>query len=139
MTSIARTSSIDTPKLAPIVLSADGGQALWFIGSLTTIKASGQSTAGGVAVIEHLSPRDSGSPLHVHHREDEWFYVMEGELTLWVGGQTDERARRIVRLRTPPLHGLRSAHPRPNARGVRRHPLHQRCGHHRDRPHPGGS
>jgi mannose-6-phosphate isomerase-like protein (cupin superfamily) len=28
-----------------------------------------------------------GSPLHVHHREDEWFYVNEGALTFWVGGQ----------------------------------------------------
>src|SRR5207247_2889369 len=27
------------------------------------------------------------SPLHVHHNEDEWFYVTEGELTFWVGGQ----------------------------------------------------
>jgi quercetin dioxygenase-like cupin family protein len=87
VTSITRTSSSETPKIAPITLSADEGEALWFIGSLTTIKASGQSTAGRVAVIEHLSPRGSGSPLHVHHREDEWFYVIEGELTLWVGGR----------------------------------------------------
>ncbi|MEN3280837.1 MAG: hypothetical protein V7607_1977 [Solirubrobacteraceae bacterium] len=87
MTSIARTTSTDAPKIAPIALNPDEGEALWFIGSLTTIKASSQSTAGRVAVIEHLSPRGSGSPLHVHHREDEWFYVMQGELTLWVGGQ----------------------------------------------------
>ena len=87
MTRIARTSSTDAPQVAPIALAADEGEALWFIGSLTTIKASTQSTAGRVAVIEHFSPRDSGSPLHVHRREDEWFYVMEGELTLWVGGQ----------------------------------------------------
>jgi hypothetical protein len=66
MTSIARTTSADAPKIAPIALTADQGEALWFIGSLTTIKASGQSTAGRVAVIEHLSPRGSGSPLHVH-------------------------------------------------------------------------
>jgi quercetin dioxygenase-like cupin family protein len=82
----ARTST-DTPPIAPIALAADEGEALWFIGSLTTIKASGESTAGRVAVIEHLSPRGSGSPLHLHHREDEWFYVLEGELTIWVGGQ----------------------------------------------------
>ena len=44
-------------------------------------------TAGCVAVIEHLAPRGSGSPLHVHHNEDEWFYITEGELTFWVGGQ----------------------------------------------------
>jgi uncharacterized cupin superfamily protein len=31
-----------------------------------------------------------GSPLHIHHREDEWFYVIEGELTLCVGGQVTD-------------------------------------------------
>ncbi len=39
-------------------------------------------------MLEHLSPRGSGSPLHVHHNEDEMFYVIDGELTLWVNGQT---------------------------------------------------
>lgn len=38
-------------------------------------------------MIEHLGPRGPGSPLHVHRREDEWFYVTEGELTFWGGGQ----------------------------------------------------
>jgi uncharacterized RmlC-like cupin family protein len=37
---------------------------------------------------EQTAPRGSGSPLHVHHDEDEWFYVLEGELTIWVAGQT---------------------------------------------------
>ena len=37
---------------------------------------------------EQTAPRGSGSPLHVHHNEDEWFYVLEGELTIWVAGQT---------------------------------------------------
>jgi quercetin dioxygenase-like cupin family protein len=60
---------------------------LWFLGSHASIKASADTTAGRVAVIEHRTPRGLGSPLHVHHREDEWFYVIEGELTLWVGGQ----------------------------------------------------
>lgn len=73
-----------------------GGSALWLIGSLTTIKASSQATAGRVAVIEHLSPRGSGSPLHLHHREDEWFYVIEGGLTVWVGGQVINAAGSFV-------------------------------------------
>jgi hypothetical protein len=34
-----------------------------------------------------LAPKGAGSPMHVHHREDEWFYVTEGELTFWVGGR----------------------------------------------------
>jgi quercetin dioxygenase-like cupin family protein len=81
-------SSTDaTTAAAPIALAAGEGEALWFLGCLVTIKASSQTTAGRVAVIEHLAPRGSGSPLHVHHHEDEWFYVTEGELTFWVGGQ----------------------------------------------------
>ena len=39
-------------------------------------------------VTEQTAPRGAGSPLHVHHNEDEWFYVLEGELTIWVAGQT---------------------------------------------------
>jgi quercetin dioxygenase-like cupin family protein len=50
-------------------------------------KSSAQTTDGRVAVVEHLAPQGAGSPLHVHHREDEWFYVIDGELTFWVGGQ----------------------------------------------------
>jgi quercetin dioxygenase-like cupin family protein len=73
--------------VAPIALQADEGEALWFLGSLVTIKSATETTDGRVAVIENYSPRGGGSPLHVHHREDEWFYVTEGELTFWVGGE----------------------------------------------------
>jgi quercetin dioxygenase-like cupin family protein len=73
--------------VAPIALRAGEGEALWFLGILATIKASSESTGGRVAVIEHLAARGSGSPLHVHHNEAEWFYITEGELTFWVGGQ----------------------------------------------------
>jgi quercetin dioxygenase-like cupin family protein len=79
--------STPTPTV-PIAQHAGEGQALWFLGSLVTIKASGEDTGGRMAVIEHLSPRGSGSPLHVHRNEDESFYVLEGELTMWVDGQT---------------------------------------------------
>jgi quercetin dioxygenase-like cupin family protein len=74
-------------ELAPIALGPGEGEAIWFLGTYASIKASAETTAGRVSVIEHLSPRGAGSPLHVHHREDEWFYVIEGELTLWVGGR----------------------------------------------------
>jgi quercetin dioxygenase-like cupin family protein len=76
-----------SPALAPIALAAGEGDARWFLGVLATIKASSASTAGGVSVIEHHAPRGSGSPLHVHHNDDEWFYVIEGEVTFWVGGE----------------------------------------------------
>ena len=66
------------------------GDAVWAFGVLATIKASAETTAGRVAVIEHLAPKGAGSPLHVHHREDEWFYVIEGSVTFWVGGNIFE-------------------------------------------------
>jgi len=75
------------PDIAPIALQDGEGEALWFLGHLLTIKASGATTGGGTAVIENLSAEGPASPLHVHHNESEWFYVLEGELTFWVGGE----------------------------------------------------
>jgi quercetin dioxygenase-like cupin family protein len=74
----------------PIALHHEEGEALWFLGVLATIKASSGTTDGRVAVIEHFAPEGAGSPLHVHHNEDEWFYVTEGTLIFWVGGQRIE-------------------------------------------------
>lgn len=80
-------NDVPSTSVAPIALQPGEGEPLWFLGTLVTIKASGETTNGRVAVIDHLAPRGFGSPLHVHRREDEWFYVTEGELTFWVGGQ----------------------------------------------------
>lgn len=90
MSTATPTEGASAPAVSPIALAAGEGEALWFLGILVTIKATSEATAGGVAVIEHHAPRGSGSPLHVHHREDEWFYVIEGQLTFWVGGEVVE-------------------------------------------------
>jgi quercetin dioxygenase-like cupin family protein len=71
----------------PITLAHGEGEARWFLGALSTIKASGETTGGRVAVTEHRAPGGHGSPLHVHHNEDEWFYVVSGELTFWIDGR----------------------------------------------------
>jgi quercetin dioxygenase-like cupin family protein len=81
-------TSASQDTLAPIAHGPGEGEHLWFFGGLTTIKADGAGTGGRVTVTEQLGPRGSGSPLHVHHNEGEWFYVIEGELTIWVEGNT---------------------------------------------------
>ena len=81
-------SSSLIPPVAPIALQPREGDARWFLGFLVTIKSTAETTNGRVAVVEHLGTRGLGSPLHVHRNEDEWFYVTEGELTFWVGGET---------------------------------------------------
>lgn len=74
--------------ISPIAYRPGEGEVFWSFGGLVTVKATAEATGGSVAVLEMIAPKGAGSPLHVHHREDEWFYVIEGELTFWVGGRT---------------------------------------------------
>jgi quercetin dioxygenase-like cupin family protein len=66
-------------------LDAGEGEELWFAGGLLTHKATGDQTDGQLVVAEVVSPRGTGSPLHLHEREDEAWYVLDGELTFWIG------------------------------------------------------
>ena len=66
------------------------GEARWWLGSLTTIKATGKDTGGRYSLVEVLEPEGTEGPLHVHHREDEGFWILEGELTFQIG---EERLR----------------------------------------------
>jgi len=65
------------------------GEAWWWLGvTLVTIKATGKETGGRYTLVEVLEPEGEEAPLHVHHREDEAFWVLEGELTFQVGDET---------------------------------------------------
>ena len=64
------------------------GEALWWIGMLAIIKATKEQTGGQYTLVEILAPEGFASPLHVHHFEDEGFYMLEGEMTFYVGDQT---------------------------------------------------
>ena len=88
-----------TQPSVPIALASGQGEAFWFFGTLATIKASSETTSGRVAVTAHLAPEGAASPLHVHHNEDEWFYVTEGAATLgW--RQDHSGVHRFVCIRT---------------------------------------
>ena len=63
------------------------GEAWWWFGGLATIKATGEQTGGRYSLVEILVPEGEGV-LHVHHFEDEGFYILEGEMTFYVGEQT---------------------------------------------------
>jgi quercetin dioxygenase-like cupin family protein len=76
--------------LRPYAVHRDEGEKLSFFGSLTWIKATGEQTGGALGLIEHVIPPGAGSPWHVHHNEDESFYVIEGEL-LFIVGQEQQR------------------------------------------------
>ncbi|MBZ5611708.1 MAG: cupin domain-containing protein [Acidobacteriia bacterium] len=52
-----------------------------------SVKVSGRDNEGAFVVVEVATDVDAGSPLHVHHVENEWFYVLEGEYDIQVGAQ----------------------------------------------------
>ncbi len=61
--------------------------AFRFLGLPTLIHASAQSTNGAFGFVEHPSMHPGfATPYHVHHREDESFYVIEGEVAFVLNG-----------------------------------------------------
>jgi mannose-6-phosphate isomerase-like protein (cupin superfamily) len=66
----------------------EGARTLWVLGELLTHKIPSHKTGGAYALFEATANPGSGPPPHVHHREDEAFYVLEGEYQFLVGGET---------------------------------------------------
>jgi mannose-6-phosphate isomerase-like protein (cupin superfamily) len=72
----------------PYVRHDGDGEALWFLGSLVTIKATGDETNGRVTVVEFVNPPGFAPPLHRHLDEDEMFYVLSGSAEFHCDGTT---------------------------------------------------
>jgi quercetin dioxygenase-like cupin family protein len=53
-----------------------------------TFLATAEDAQGKCALIEAVARRGNDPPPHIHRREEETFYVLEGEITFSVGGQT---------------------------------------------------
>jgi quercetin dioxygenase-like cupin family protein len=63
-------------------------QSVWYSGHLLTFLATGEDTQGKFALIELAGRKGNVPPPHIHHREDETFYVLEGEMTFSADGRT---------------------------------------------------
>jgi quercetin dioxygenase-like cupin family protein len=79
-----------TTEVAPaaFLLGSDEGEGVWFADSLLSYKVTGDETHGQLALAEVRAPRASGSPVHTHRYEDEAWYILEGELTFWLGEES---------------------------------------------------
>ena len=73
---------------APVTTRAGEGEALWWAGGLAVIKADSAQTGGRLALIEVTEAPGATAPLHVHHNEDEGFWVLDGGATFRVGEKT---------------------------------------------------
>ncbi|MGH3148305.1 MAG: quercetin 2,3-dioxygenase [Rubrobacter sp.] len=64
----------------------------WYLGNLFTILADAEDTGGQFGLLEIVSRKGLEPPRHIHHRDDETFYVLEGEITFYIGDETYEAA-----------------------------------------------
>jgi mannose-6-phosphate isomerase-like protein (cupin superfamily) len=67
------------------VPAGEGTSSRWVFGELVTHKIPSRRTGGAYALFEVATQPGAGPPPHVHHREDESFYVLEGEFEFLVG------------------------------------------------------
>ena len=77
-------AAVDRMKEA-IIRGPGEGKPINVIGDKQTIKLNGEQTGGLFALIEQNNAPGATVPLHVHTREDELFYVCEGEVQFQVG------------------------------------------------------
>jgi quercetin dioxygenase-like cupin family protein len=70
----------------PIVSPPEGGEVLSFLGGAIAIRVDGAQTGGAFALIDQLLPQGAATPLHVHPTQDETFYVISGEITVYRDG-----------------------------------------------------
>jgi quercetin dioxygenase-like cupin family protein len=86
------TQGTQTKGAKPPVAFGRGRQSLeqsvWYAGWLLTFLATGEDTGGQFALMEQIARKGNVPPRHIHHREDETFYVIEGEMTFSIGDRT---------------------------------------------------
>ena len=68
----------------------DGLAQVWWKTGRVAVKTSGAETEGRFSQVEVEDPRGTAPPLHVHHGEDETFYVLEGEVVVLSDGDPIE-------------------------------------------------
>ena len=74
---------------APVIRQLNHGRTVAVVGDVYRFLATGEDTNGKYAMWEAIVPPGGGPPPHVHSREEEGFYILEGEITFQIG---DERA-----------------------------------------------
>ena len=73
-------------SLARTVLSPDEGETVWLRKLGIRFMIGGEDTQQNFALVEHpIGPRALAAPMHTHKHEDEYTYVLEGEIGVQIG------------------------------------------------------
>jgi uncharacterized cupin superfamily protein len=75
------------PNLQPSSVSQEQGDAFWFLNNLEIVKATTASTGGSYSLVYQIAPPGAATPYHLHHEEDEGFYVLDGQASFIADGK----------------------------------------------------
>jgi len=65
----------------------DSARAYWWLDTLWIVLADSSDTGGRFSLMEEVASKGSGPGPHKHTWSDETYYIMDGEITFWVGGE----------------------------------------------------
>ncbi len=74
--------------VVPYARRAGRGSSVWYMGCLFSILAGSGDTDGRFGLLEMLAPKGREPSRHLHYHDDEGFYVLEGNVTFYVGEET---------------------------------------------------
>lgn len=75
----------DQKARKPFLLRGGEGFSVWSLGARFTTKVAEGDAGGRFSLVEALAFRSTEPPLHIHHREDEAWYILDGHMTFYVG------------------------------------------------------
>jgi quercetin dioxygenase-like cupin family protein len=70
--------------------ASESGTSYWGPGDLYTFLVTGEESGGAYFAMEALVPTGGGPPWHIHTRENETFYVLDGVCTFYLDDETIE-------------------------------------------------
>ena len=101
---------VSLDELRAFARGPEDGEAQWLLGGLYTYRAVGADNGNAYTLVEVRGHSGLATPHHVHDREEEGFYVVEGEVTLTLGEETIQaRAGSFAFAPRGPPHAFRFA------------------------------
>lgn len=70
-----------------MIKDANEGRTVGIVGDIYRFLATSEETGGRYSMFEAIVLPGGGPPPHIHHKEDETFYILEGEITFQIGGE----------------------------------------------------
>ena len=82
---------------------------------MATFKATSEDTGGAYTITEETWPPQEGPPPHIHHTQEETFYILQGEMEFVTDGNTTTRATAgsLVRIPKGVMRDYRNVGPEP--------------------------